>query len=65
MGSGYYAQLRDILLANGCEFVRQGKGSHEIWQSPISGKRFPVPVTVLARPMANTVLRQAGIGQRL
>jgi len=65
VGSGYYAQLRGMLLAHGCEFVRQGKGSHEIWHSPISGKRFPVPVTVLARPMANTVLKQAGIRQRL
>nr|WP_245853343.1 type II toxin-antitoxin system HicA family toxin [Pasteurella oralis] len=23
--------------------VRQGKGSHQIWESPITGKRFPVP----------------------
>jgi predicted RNA binding protein YcfA (HicA-like mRNA interferase family) len=64
VGNGYYAQLRIILLAHGCEFVRQGKGSHEVWQSPINGKRFPVPVTVVARPMANTVLKQAGIKQR-
>jgi hypothetical protein len=26
--------------------VRQGKGSHEIWQSNLSAKRFSVPVTV-------------------
>ena len=65
MGSGYYAQLRALLLAHGCQFVRQGKGSHEIWQSPISGKRFPVPVTIMARPLANTVLKQAGIHTRL
>ncbi|MBE4259270.1 type II toxin-antitoxin system HicA family toxin, partial [Vibrio parahaemolyticus] len=26
-----------------CEFVRHGKGSHQIWRSPITGKKFPVP----------------------
>ncbi|REF27502.1 hypothetical protein BDD26_2288 [Xenorhabdus cabanillasii] len=30
MGSGLYPQLKEILLAHGCYFVRQGKGSHEI-----------------------------------
>ena len=27
----------------GCYMVRQGKGSHEIWFSPITGKEFVVP----------------------
>ncbi|MBE4258803.1 type II toxin-antitoxin system HicA family toxin, partial [Vibrio parahaemolyticus] len=35
--------LIDELLAAGCEFVRHGKGSHQIWRSPITGKKFPVP----------------------
>ncbi|OBW93180.1 type II toxin-antitoxin system HicA family toxin [Gallibacterium salpingitidis] len=32
-------ELRD----NGCYMVRQGKGDHQIWESPITGKRFIVP----------------------
>ncbi|OBX07288.1 toxin HicA [Gallibacterium salpingitidis] len=32
-------ELRD----NGCYMVRQGKGDHQIWESPITGKRFTVP----------------------
>jgi hypothetical protein len=36
-------------MAHGCTFVREGKGSHEIWQSPISMKRFSVPATIVSR----------------
>lgn len=31
------------LKSAGCTFVRHGKGDHQIWQSPITGKTFPVP----------------------
>lgn len=30
------------LKANGCVLIRQGKGSHQIWYSPKTGKTFPV-----------------------
>ncbi len=65
MGQGFYDALKKLLLAHGCEFVRQGKGSHEIWQSPITQKRFSVPVTVVAKPTANVILKQAGINEKL
>lgn len=65
MGSGFYPQLRALLLAHGCEFVRQGKGSHEVWRSPISQRTFPVAVKVASRTMANAVLKQAGLSQKL
>jgi hypothetical protein len=29
--------LRDLLRGAGCFMVRQGKGSYEIWHSPITG----------------------------
>jgi hypothetical protein len=35
--------LRETLGAAGCTFVRQGKGSHEIWYSPITKRNFAVP----------------------
>jgi len=65
MGSGFYLQLRDILLAQGCTFVRHGKGSHEVWHSQISGHAFPVAVTIMSRHLANDILKQAGIKQKV
>lgn len=41
--------------------VRQGKGSHEIWYSPITRRNFPVPVGIVSRHTANAILRQAGL----
>lgn len=52
-------------MAHGCVFVREGKGSHEIWQSPISGRRFSVPVTIVVAPTANAILKQAGIAAKI
>lgn len=53
--------LRDLLRAAGCVLVRQGKGSHEIWHSPITRRNFPVPVGIASRHTANAILRQAGL----
>ena len=50
-----------MLREAGCTFVRAGKGSHEIWHSPITGRRFPVPVGIVSRHTANGVLQQAGL----
>ena len=65
MGSGFYPQLRALLLAHGCWLVRQGKGSHEWWESPISGSRFAVAVTVNSRDTANSILKDAGISHKV
>jgi predicted RNA binding protein YcfA (HicA-like mRNA interferase family) len=53
--------LRDLLQAAGCTLVRQGKGSHEIWHSPITDRNFPVPLGIASRHTANAILRQAGL----
>jgi predicted RNA binding protein YcfA (HicA-like mRNA interferase family) len=53
--------LRDLLRAAGCMLVRQGKGSHEIWHSPITWRNFPVPHSIASRHTANAILRQAGL----
>jgi hypothetical protein len=53
--------LRELLSGAGCRFVRQGKGSHEIWFSPITKRNFPVPVGIPSRHTANAILRQAGL----
>jgi hypothetical protein len=53
--------LRELLRKSGCGLVRQGKGSHEIWYSPITMRSFPVPIGIASRHTANAVLRQAGL----
>lgn len=65
MTSTLYPELVKILKKHKCVFVRQGKGSHEIWQSPISQKNFSVPFTINAKPTANAILKQAGISEKL
>ena len=58
---GFTGPLKKLLSENGCVFERQGKGDHEIWHSPISGKRFPVDSNIKSRHTANAVLKQAGL----
>ncbi len=44
----------------GCSLIRSGKGSHEIWFSPITQRPATVPRTTKSRHTAN-VLKQAGL----
>ena len=55
--AAYEKDVRRILLANGCTFVRQGKGDHEIWQSPITNRRFVVDGRIKSRHTANGIMR--------
>ncbi len=54
-------ELKKLLLAANCFFVRQGRGDHEVWESPISGTRFTVDNNIKSRHTANAVLKQAGL----
>jgi predicted RNA binding protein YcfA (HicA-like mRNA interferase family) len=56
-----YRELVAILRANGCYLVRKGKGSHEIWYSPVSRRHVTVPRSTKSRHTANDVLKQAGL----
>jgi predicted RNA binding protein YcfA (HicA-like mRNA interferase family) len=56
-----YRNLAELLLDAGCRFERQGKGSHEIWVSPITNRTFTVPSNIDNRPLANAILKQAGL----
>ena len=51
--------LITILKEAGCTLVRQGKGSHQTWESPITGKRFTVPHPKKSLPKG--ILRDAGL----
>jgi predicted RNA binding protein YcfA (HicA-like mRNA interferase family) len=56
-------ELISLLKENGCKIVRQGKGSHEIWESPITKKRFvvPHPKSNLPKGTLKGILKQAGV----
>jgi predicted RNA binding protein YcfA (HicA-like mRNA interferase family) len=61
MAGEFDRRLRDLLRAAGCMLVRLGKGSHEIWHSPITKRNFAVPAGIMSRHTANAILRQAGL----
>jgi hypothetical protein len=56
-----YRALAEILREAGCRFERQGKGSDEIWYSPIAQRTFTAPANIDGRPLANAILKQAGL----
>jgi hypothetical protein len=56
--------LKKALRDAGCRFERAGKGDHEIWFSPTSGKRFPVDSKIKSPHTANGVLKQAGLAKK-
>jgi hypothetical protein len=60
----YEKVVRDMLDENGCYFVRRGKGDHDIWFSPITGKPITVDGKIESRHTANHILKRAGIGKK-
>ncbi|MEZ5813000.1 MAG: type II toxin-antitoxin system HicA family toxin [Rhizobiaceae bacterium] len=59
--AGYLKELKRRLKSAGCRFVRQGRGDHEIWYSPVSNRHFTVDSGVKSRHTANETLKQAGL----
>jgi hypothetical protein len=59
----YAPRLKRLLKNAGCRFERAGKGDHEIWYSPLSGRRFPVDREIKSRHTANAILKQAGLSK--
>ncbi|MFD2782090.1 type II toxin-antitoxin system HicA family toxin [Novosphingobium pokkalii] len=57
----YYRDIIALLRDAGCHFVRNGKGDHEIWYSPISNRNFTVDKKVKVRHTANGTLQDAGL----
>jgi hypothetical protein len=54
-------ELKRILRDAGCHMVRQGRGDHEVWESPRTKIRFTVDNNIKSRHLADAVLRQAGL----
>lgn len=57
----YAGAVRGLLSAAECRFVRRGRGSHDIWFSPITEKNIVVPTKIVVRHTANGILEQAGL----
>ena len=60
----YEKRVRELLSQNQCTFVRRGKGDHDIWYSPISGKYFTVDGKIKSRHTANAIMKQSGLDRR-
>ena len=57
----YEKRVREVLAEYGCQFIRHGKGDHDIWYSPISKQNFPVDGKIKSRHVANAIMKQSGI----
>lgn len=60
-GAAVRPRLAGFAARRRLRLVRQGRGSHEIWHSPITQRNFAVPVGIPSRHTANAILRQAGL----
>ena len=60
----YEKKVREILKQYGCQFVRKGRGDHEIWKSPFVKRTITVDGKIKSRHMANLILKQSGIDYR-
>lgn len=60
----YEKVVRSVLSANGCTFVRHGKGDHDIWYSPHTKRYFTVDGKIKSRHTANAIMKQSGIVHR-
>jgi predicted RNA binding protein YcfA (HicA-like mRNA interferase family) len=58
-------KVKKVLSNNGCYFVRHGgRGDHDIWHSPISKRNFVVDGAINNKPLANKIMKQAGINHK-
>ncbi|MGQ0484415.1 MAG: type II toxin-antitoxin system HicA family toxin [Hyphomicrobiales bacterium] len=57
----YCPDLKKVLNEAGCYWLRNGKGDHEIWFSPITNRPFTVDSKIKSRHTANGILKDAGL----
>lgn len=61
--NGYYLTLMKIFKRWGVQFVRKGKGDHEIWR--LGKRQTTVDRGTNSRITANKVLKQLGIDEKI
>lgn len=59
--NNFAPEVRRLLREHGFEFLRQGRGDHEIWHNPSTGRKVTVDGTIKSRHTANGILKQAGL----
>ena len=57
----YEKKVRKVLKSYGCEFVRHGKGDHDIWRNPANGHSVAVDSVIKSRYSANAIMKELGI----
>jgi predicted RNA binding protein YcfA (HicA-like mRNA interferase family) len=65
MVEGFGKELVKLLKEAGCSFKHEGKGSHQVWYSPITKKTIAVPMGTASKHTANDILKDAGIKKKL
>jgi len=50
-----------LLAKAGWQLLRQGKGDHEIWHDPKSGRKVTIDNSMKSRHLANKILKFAGL----
>ena len=65
MASNFYNQVTEVLERNGFRFLRQAKGSHEVWVDDSTGQRVSVPSKILSRHTANGIIKSAKIIRKI
>jgi predicted RNA binding protein YcfA (HicA-like mRNA interferase family) len=58
---GFAKAVREKLAEAGWRFHHHGKGDHDVWHNPGTGKKVTVPVKLLSRHTANGILKDAGL----
>ena len=61
----YTRQVLKLLSENKCHYIRRGKGSHNIWYSPIMNRTFTVVTKIENRHTANGILKDAGVNAKI
>jgi len=61
----YTRTVKKALMQEGCYFLRYGKGDHEIWYSPITGRNIVVDGSITKRSSALKTLKKAGVDKRV
>ena len=54
-------ELKKLLREAGWEFHRQARGDHEIWWNPSTGQKLTIDIHSKSRPLANDLLKSAGL----
>ena len=60
----YEKLVREKLKEFGCQYVRHGKGDHDIWYSPLTKRHVTVDGRIKSRYTANEIMKQSGIKYR-